>query len=169
MQKKIKLTLFSFIKKYGKPDFLFIMLPDLDRSIYFDRLSGKYVNALAVPVVPKDSEGKRMAQPWTEYSETYKKEQIVLEVSVMMSMLESFCNESGIVLRWLTWDQECQDVLCDLGFEKNVKIDKKEILKIKNTKTLPYWETASDGNHFGSQFSTYVSEIIMESLLNENY
>jgi hypothetical protein len=159
----------SFINKYGKPKFLFMLLPNIDRGLIFDKSKKKYVTAIPGYFQPKEDKRREESKVYIDFSENYEISDILLHVSIQINLLESFCNEAGILFKWSTWNEDSQKIFKELGFKNFLEWDLDYFSKVKNTKDLPYWEYGNDGVHFGSSFSTYASKLFLNSIPREHY
>lgn len=157
----------SFINKFGKPKFLFMLLPNIDRGLIFDKKSKRYVTAIPGPFMPVDKKEQESSRVYLDFSENYEVSDILLHVSIQMNLLENFCNEAGIFFRWSTWNTDSKKAFKELGFKNFLEWDENYFDKVHNVDNLPYWEYGNDGVHFGSSFSTYASELFTDSIREE--
>jgi hypothetical protein len=170
-------NLITFIKTVGKPDYIFLLLPNMSRNFTFSKESNKFggVNFLKNPTRSED----------IKYKESYVHENTLLTTSMLINTLETFCELSDIKLIWSSWIPEDNLFFEDLGFkyflnfkenlfkytappdsslEEDQKINNQnnydtlvEFLNMKNKNKEPYWHSAREG-HPGSYFTSVCAD-----------
>jgi hypothetical protein len=149
----------SFIRNYGKPNAIFVMLTEIGRSVYF--YDDEYYSVF--PPFEDEYEDKKKLQ--IEYEKHFVKENILFVELEMINMLYDYCKESGIELFLCTWDFETKKQLDQTGlniflFERNIIFfDKKLNKNINNDKK---WKFALDGYHPGILWNIIVAERIFK-------
>lgn len=167
-------NIITFINTVGKPDYIFMYLPNISRLLKWDENEYKGIgNDLFVD--KKNLIG-------------YSVEDTAMWTSTLLHLLELLCDLSNIKLIWSTWMRDQADFYKSIGFKHYFDLDfnisdlyvtPPEIHKIRNPKYVgykyeydkllkdinkkninnePYWSSARDGWHFGSLFSETVSE-----------
>ena len=156
----------SFIRTFGKPDYIFMMLPDLSRSVVFLKESNRYIKTF---VNDWSETLKNKAQK--KYIEYYEYENSILKYSMLLNMLEDFCESNNIKLLWTTWRVEDDKVYKSLNFRNYFSPDlnfKMTDPSNQNIFNRPYWKTAEDGGHPGTGWHQYISELYFSRLnINE--
>jgi hypothetical protein len=150
----------AFIEEYGKPDYVFLCLPDIGRSIFYsDRYkeySIFYMNAGFLYL--KDLQKRNMLQ-------NYKYEDNIQRHSLTIRLFEKYCSEAGINLFWTTWDTEDAKLYNELNFSNFIYLeglDPDLLRKKENVNNYKFWEIAEDRNHFGSSWTSYLSDKFFE-------
>ena len=149
-----------FIKKYGKPDYLFIMFPGVNRDLFYSSEKNDFINGLI----------------WNEYLScnkttqqkfnlNYIEENSILLSTTFLYMIEEFCKSLNINLVWSTWREKDQNLFKDLNFE-NFIILNLEDNKI-NINNFPHWDIAQDGHHPGTSWSIQVADTYFDWVINE--
>lgn len=91
-----------YISKYGKPDNLFILLPNIGRSVEWSAESG-WFNKQEYPSLyvsgSNDSSVYVSAQSPAEYRKSF------VSFATSWKLFEDFCLASGIKLLWGTWEE----------------------------------------------------------------
>lgn len=158
-------NVYSFIRSYDKPKYLFICFPDMQRNMYYSEERQAYIKAYASTkfIGHKDKDQER-------YTLEFIPENNLLLATTQISALEDYCAEAGINLIWTTWVYEDYKIYKDLGFKFLMDPDTSFIqLNIKskntyypNTDNLPYWGLARDGGHPGTAWNTHISKRFLE-------
>jgi hypothetical protein len=149
-----------FVKEFGKPDYLFIMFPGMNRDLFYSSKDNDFINGLI----------------WNEYlfcdkttqqkfNLSYIEENNILLSTTFLYMLEEFCKNSNIKLVWSTWREKDQNLFKDLNFENFILLNV-ESNKI-NINELPHWDIAQDGHHPGTSWSTQVADAYFDWVINE--
>jgi hypothetical protein len=159
----------SFIRSYGKPEYLFIVFPDSGRDFIFNKYNNSYS-----AVDPRYFE--HTSDFTADYTKSYRYETNILKYSEMIKMLEDFCNQSGIKLLWTTWYYPDYDIYKNLEFDNLCPTDTtflqadpgfyrifNEIeygsnYPYNNIDNLPYWSVARDLVHPGTAWTTHITK-----------
>jgi hypothetical protein len=153
-------NVYSFIRSYGKPKYLFICFPDMQRNIYYSEKRQVYIKAYAstkfIGHSDKDQE---------KYTLNFIPENNLLLATTQISALEDYCSEAGINLIWTTWVYEDYEIYKDLGFKFLIDLDNAvNPGDYPNTKNLPYWKFAKDGGHPGTAYNAHISNKFIEAM-----
>jgi hypothetical protein len=147
-----------FIEKYGKPENLFIVFPELNRCIETD--SKKTATVSLFEIVPGILE---------EYDNILHSSSKIVNMVRSVNLLqiknfEMYCKNIGINLIWSNWSNESEEKILEEGFFNNYVsiINEKDIADKAielgyNYKTLEL--TRPDGNHHGEIFHDYWANI----------
>lgn len=164
----------AFCKKYGRPDYIFVCLPDVARSIYWSEEYEQYMKMFPNINLFR----QKLSRTQAEYTKNYIHENNWLIAADYMRYLEDYCELAGIKLLWNTWHNEEEQVWERLGF--NNYVHSTEIwnswkpstwndqtpFPYENHKNLPYWEIGRDDGHPGTCWSTKQSEAFFAEVLN---
>jgi hypothetical protein len=170
----------SFINTYGKPDYLFLCIPDLTRNVIYDGVEKRYKNVYAAKRYLEDRKKYKYEY---EYVKNFVYENnIYLGVNIIQS-IETLCNISNIKLIWTAWHKPEIEIYKNLGFNNffeipstiNPIIDEhlynaEEEIKqadLENINNIPYWKKARDMNHPGTRWSHKIADLFFESMINK--
>lgn len=109
--KEIIMSIIDYFDKFGAPETLFIMLPNLERYIwYIDTFKDKQLNGYYGVCIDDNNVGKitglhDFKTKKRKSSNTETMEEFANFV-MMMKILEVFCIESNTELFWSTWDDK---------------------------------------------------------------
>lgn len=161
---KIISNLLNFIKIYGDPDYIFILLPNIARWIeWIDESKGYEQIGLS---------------PWHENKknkdDTTLKDQRDLLISfiLIMRLFESYCEGKNIKLLWATWDQKDEDnysFLLKNGIFKNfIRIQNDQIKEVllSNKTNNPKKLLARDG-HLGLGFHELWADAFIDNFIKQ--
>ena len=119
-QNKIIVNLIKYIYKYGKPDNIIILMPEIIRSYGFWNEGGAFKPKMYRQFKSDDGiEHNSMALP-----NDVPLELLALNYIQSMRVLESICKMSEIDLVWSTWDKETSDIIDSQGFSNFIPISK---------------------------------------------
>jgi hypothetical protein len=134
----------NFIKKYGNPHCIFLMLPDLGRSVeYGDKL---YYNNIT--------------------SKNINLETLFFYDANILILLEEFCKTNNIKLFLMSWHYQTYKLYNEIGlkFYKILDHELNPIYFIKNIKNYkdPLLLKGSDGVHPGGLWNFAVADMIIK-------
>lgn len=142
-------NIYKYCDKYGKPDTIFMFLPEFSRkNIWTD---------LGYAVFLPDSQNF--------YSLYRSKEDNTYYMYNMIKNLERFCNNSGIRLIWSCWSEQDSQTCSELDFSNYMHISYEKIqdsITNFNESSDPYFYTARDRSHPGLAFSNGISNIFLK-------
>lgn len=149
-----------FIKKYGNPDYLFIMFPGVNRDLFYSSEKNDFINGLIWNQYLRSDKTTQQ-----KFNLNYIEENAILLSTTFLYMLEEFCKNSNIKLIWSTWREQDQDLFKDLNFNNFIllNINNNEA----NTNNFPHWDVAQDGYHPGTSWSIQVANAYFDWVLNE--
>lgn len=163
-------SVYSFIRSYGKPKYLFICFPDIQRNLYYSDKLKSYIKAYANTafIGGQDKDRER-------YTLNYQDEDNLLLATSQISALEDYCMEAGINFVWTTWVYRDYEVFKHLGFnflmdpdtsfiQANPSYNKSKTAYYTNINNLPYWEEAKDGAHPGTSWTTHISNKFIQEV-----
>jgi hypothetical protein len=143
-------NIFSFIKKYGAPDKLFVLFPDIHRSVYYS-YKQKEFGACTISINhlnhDLDQEIKNAVIGYNEGTQ-------LIQIVSYIHALEALCSALEIDLIWTTWNKQDANKFNKINFDCFVYTnifwpkDKKDFLE--NVEKNRYWDIASDDSHPGS-------------------
>jgi len=141
-------NVYNYIEKYGKPSNLFILFPEISRSL-------SYIEDEYFTVVSKNQKDHK-----------YKTfEDSIFSTYLLIKSLEHYCKESGISLIWSSWDEDSSKIFNELGFFDFIYIEQSSIIKMaknKNERGNILYNIARDNAHPGLMYSDGVSEIFLK-------
>jgi hypothetical protein len=134
----------SFIKKYGKPDYIFLMLPELGRSVEYD--DELYINHCP--------------------STSINLETLFFYDANILILFEEFCKENNIKLFLMSWHYSTYNIYNETGLKFYQILDHSldPIYFIKNIKQYkdPLLFKGSDKTHPGGLWNLAVADIIIK-------
>jgi hypothetical protein len=153
-----------YISKYGKPDNLFILLPNIGRSIEWSEDSGWFVKQKYPSLYSSDHNDSSpyvSAHSPKEYRESF------VNFSTSWKLFEDFCMASGINFLWGTWE-EIDNYNFDktnifnnfVPLYKDSLFDNLEAYR-KDSKTAPNDLEKRDGHH-GRLFHEFWAESMLQ-------
>jgi hypothetical protein len=158
--------IFKYMAAYGKPDTIFINLPDAYRKYVVvdsegsDNTKGIDVNKIITGV----------HQAIYNLSSTENKKELFVYAYQYLMMLEEHCKSLGIDLYIFSYSQELNDLLKSWDIESVIFVERKAMNSAvwNNTKgnSLNYSLTARDARHFGWAFHDVWSDIMFNEYKN---
>jgi hypothetical protein len=150
-------NLFTFIKKFGNPKGIFILFPDIDRSIKLNRTEQDNRRSFFITTNNESI---------IENQEDKQKE--LLKAFHLIDMLEIYCNSHNIELLWSSWSTYLTESIvknnytflnfmnmANLEIEYDSMILKRllsgDVLKKPKELDNKYWKIARDNLHPGTQ------------------
>ena len=175
----IKNTL-SFVRNYGNPDFIFIMLPDPHRDLQYNKDTENFINCFPHTMwLNKPNVGEFKTKK--HFTLNYIPENTMLTGVDYLHMLEDICESNNIKLLWSTWSNESNSVYNKLNFR--YYIEKPDIENLRSTinekntdfpftnneNNLPYWAVAGDDQHPGTFWTTYIADLFYKEAKERGY
>lgn len=167
----------AFIRNYGKPTYLFLLLPDNARKVVYDSIEKKYLKVF--PNVNWLKESKNNIQK--KYTLTYEFENNVYDNLNLLHLLEDYCNESGIKLLWSSWNIGDYFVYESSKFNNFIKENPEEKYfttafprewegsYYENPNNIPYWKVAKDNCHPGTAWTHFNADLFFQKALEYEY
>lgn len=160
----------TFIKKFGKPDIVIAIMPNISRNIYFFKEDQTFRN-----VYITDSKHDPYAA-CKEYEIYYNNETEFFNYMFDIYMLEQYCESNGIKLIWSTWSshfgssrQNIKKVSSIRHYEElPYTVDNDMDTKFPNTMNLEWWDYSSD-NHPGGGWQHANAEFFYNKIIEKNY
>jgi hypothetical protein len=163
-------NVYSFIRSYGKPKYLFISFPDIQRNIYYSEKLQSYIKAYTNTFFIGSNDKDR-----ERYTLEFIFENNLLLATTQISALEDYCEEAGINLVWTTWVYGDYEMYKDLDFkflmdpdtnfiQANPSYSKSKDPYYPNVDNLPYWEEAADGAHPGTSWTKHISNKFIKEI-----
>lgn len=164
-------NIMGFIREHGKPDFIFLLLPDMGRALKYHTVLQQYARFHYSLISATDNDPLIR-----KYVKEYVQEDNLLIAVELLRMLEDYCEAADINLFWGTWFQKDEEIYKRMTFknyfslpegEKRLKpLRQKEnpLILPENTDNLPYWESARDDGHYGSCWTTYTASEIFKKV-----
>jgi len=170
-------NIFSFIKKYGNPEAIFISFPNLNRDIYYSTIKKEFIaQVVNVSHVFKGNDDMQ------DFVINYDEGANFIKTVAYVNALELFCNTNKIKLFWTTWCSEEVELLNKIKFDnyfiseqalwQGVKYISKNTKSNEYKKTIPdkflrFWELAADKSHPGINWNYQQSDFFLN--LYRNY
>jgi hypothetical protein len=163
-------NLMAFIRRYGAPDKVYLLLPHYSRKIIYDERSNNFKNAVLTKeefvslAHKKNSSVKR-------FYDSYCEEDAQLLAITLIGMFEDFCESKNIKLAWSSYDNVDHEDLYELiGFkfynryvapEYEPYYDDKSLghLIPENKDNVPHWVIGSDDDHPGASWHKDIAEM----------
>lgn len=170
-------NIMGFIRKYGKPDYIFAVIPGHSRKILFSEDTHKFFNGL----FPENNiYAKEHKAAIKRYVNAYDPRESLLEISTMIGMLEDLCMSLGINLLWSAYDEAIKHLAETVGHpsyiddphnfvkskDTNSPKGKSNISFYPNSNNVPYWEIAYDDLHPGAAWHHDFSNTVFKELLS---
>jgi hypothetical protein len=154
----------SFIRNYGKPNYIFIVFPDIARDFMFFEKENKFNNVNANTRHIIEQKIKNLPNALIDYTITFNEYDALMKSVEQIWHLEELCKLSGIKLFWTSWEDGFHNEFFKLNFNNFVEQTTPNHLNINN---LEYWDMANDKKHFGSKWTSWQGKIFSEKLLND--
>lgn len=151
------MILLEYIKNFGKPDQILLLLPETLRPIGYDFNNFKQENLSSNKDLPKDIVNSHLTD------------------IMLLKIFECFCKLNNIKFLWSSWCDEEESLLSFYNFENYFSMNMSNIQNVivnnfdefsDNTKSLSYNLKKSDG-HKGVWFHNYWASKFYERLINE--
>lgn len=151
-------TSMAFIKKYGKPDYILFLLPNIGRDIFIKN------NELTNLHVGKED---KLSMSFTK---TFSYENALYRACTMLDLFETYCKEAGIIFHWTSWMDDDNLFYDQYGFENYFNMDGSSISKyehLKNANNEKFWEYALDGGHFGYRSNLMIADAFYDKIFSD--
>ena len=159
----------AFIREYGAPDEIYLLLPpDSRKLVYVDRIKKFKSMVMSSAGYKKMFDGN---DPETKrFYESYCKEDSYLLSITLIGFFEDFCKSNNIGLTWTHYDEiDDGDLYDKVGFRFYKKYaiddcndyhDQDCIDKMpKNIEGIPHWEIGADDEHPGVWWHTEIAKM----------
>lgn len=181
-------NIFSFIRNYGRPDYIFLVLPDLAREFLYSEKGARFINGHANDKFLID---KNAPAELKNFSSSFDEFNYAMYVIEYIWMLEEFCKYANIKFFWSTWSQESAKFFNNINSFKNYlphdfKIFKEMALDISDNDKInsfifnnkitenniisyikKYWVFANDKSHYGVFWTHEISKMFGEKIIND--
>lgn len=162
----------SFINLYGKPDYVFLLLPGWTRDIRFLGEKQEPINVSIHMPINKDKDQRKVIELFVERHDDFA----ALNTFVTsMQLLELFLNSANINFVWTSTNLLNQKAVgkrfefsnyreVDHVFDKAVSLLQpiSDVSVYPNTEGLDYWALSKDGSHPGVAFHHDLARIFFE-------
>ena len=163
-----------YVSRYGKPNNLFILLPNIGRSIdWSDEYNSWYAKQAYTKIGPnKMLDSKKKNRPEELSDKEYKK--MFIDFVISWRLFEDFCDAANIRLIWGTWEPIDDYNFAKLNLFNNfVPLPKTDLPKIidkyrKGAKITPRDLEKRDGHH-GRLFHEYWADTMLEESKRRNF
>jgi len=159
-------NIFTFIRNYGKPNYIFIVFPDIARNFMFHDNNKCFQN---VTYHTKSLTNRSIMTPhYTRYALGFHEHDAMMSFVEDVWALEQFCELTNIKLFWTTQDSRLEELIINNIKVKNfVVTNNKDLTQLENINNLEYWDIANDNAHRGSSWTSYVAKKFIEQVLND--
>jgi hypothetical protein len=160
-------NIIAFIRNYGKPNYIFVVFPDVARDFLYDKDLKKFWNVSAQAKFLTEENKKK---PVFEYTLSFNEYDATMKAIEAIWYLEEICKWAGIKLFWTTWFSNCSDNFKNYNFNNFVEQDWKyfnNVAKSSNPDNVPYWRIANDGSHMGSYWTSWQGKFFSGFVSNE--
>jgi len=147
-------NIMTFIRKYGKPNYICILMPPVERDLKFDRKSGKFYNVLR----GGNYFNGDYPDVYLHYVKNDKQEDDALKVVNYIKLFEDYCNASNILLVWTYWHMYDADLYKEYSFDNIINLSSDFELFPSN------WAVAKDILHPGIDFHNFVSDLFYDKI-----
>lgn len=157
-------NIISFIRNYGKPDYIFIIFPDIARDFMFNDKKNSFNNVNAHPFYLTQKKQPTIFKNLVDYTLNFNEYDALMKAIEHVWYLEELCKLSGIKLFWTSWEHRFHDEFFKLNFKNFIEQTMPNDLNINN---LEYWDEANDRIHYGSKWTSWQGKIFSEKVLND--
>lgn len=170
---KIISNIFIYIEKFGNPDAIFILFPNISRWVDWIDDNDGYLHIGLSPYSPD-----RVARNSKDDSNIKTLMSNLVQFVSMMKIFEKYCETNGIKLFWATWDkydEKNYQVLSENGTFKNfVHLDMMKFEEDLGIENMTYKEFIDMRGslfrrdvHLGQKFHDYFSQIFLSEYNKE--
>ena len=157
---------FNYIRNFGKPKGVFLLLPNLQRQINFIENKEKNV-VMFINSYRNRSQEENISRVISEKTNLF-------EFYNTLKMLEDYLFELDIPLIWTTWDPNLDKKISkSKGFKNYVTLDNFKVYHKLNSSKKPeeldndYWDVARDNSHLGSKYHLFYASIMYDEWKNK--
>lgn len=169
---KIVQNIRTYIKKYGAPDILYILLPNIGRMFHVFDANDQWYYIQKYPTIKSTKFSSNIHQPIGISPEEYKK--IFMDFVVSWRLFEDFCESLDIKLIWSSWEEIDDINFTNLKSFKNfLPINNKDMFQ-EILSNNPNGKVASNGlskrdGHHGVLTHKYWANKFMEESIRRGY
>jgi hypothetical protein len=150
----------AFIRKYGNPDFIFLLIPISSRDIILDEKNKVFERGMHELQWIIQNEHVDLKSKKRYYDGFNSEEALLLSID-LMHMMEDICNSKNIKFMWSAYDGDDTEIYKKCGFSNFITLDK-QVDEVINTNNLPYWDKAKDNVHPGAKYHSYATKVILQ-------
>jgi lysophospholipase L1-like esterase len=154
-------NLISFISKYGAPDAIFALFPDMNRHVIFHPRDNNFIQYAPTTKNIKD----KNSDPYIfSKARSYAFEDRMYSSVNQIRMLEELCKAYNIKLFWNSWSGVDADIYAELKFNNfcpfyDYSFREEEVYLTIPEKFKKYWDSARDVNHPGIKYMSNVAKM----------
>jgi hypothetical protein len=162
----------TYIKQYGAPDILYILLPNIGRMFHVFEVDDQWNYIQKYPTIKSTKFSSNRHQPVGISPEEYKK--IFMDFVVSWRLFEDFCESLNIKLIWASWEEVDDINFTRLNPFKNfLPISNKEMF-LEILTNNPDGKVATAGlskrdGHHGRLTHEYWAKKFMEESIGRGY
>jgi len=159
---------YTFIEKYGKPDYICMLLPPIQRTLRLDK-DNKLFKTKQDPDYFDNVE--HFAKIFFEKKSTLSLE--FFNNIFTIKNFETFCKINNIKLAWFCWEKISQKIYENLNFNNlisliNFENETVELLTEHKKNNNKYWHFAADNNHLGLIQHISWSNLFFDKIMENN-
>ena len=155
---------YNFIKTFGKPEYLFLLLPPFYRNIsVVYKKNKKGLVTKQTPLFFSDLDEFNNVFK----TDKYNSQNLLFHHINALHNFEQFCYINNIKLFWFCWDNLSQNIYEGFNFEKIVLTKDFANLENDNVDNILYWDWAADNNHQGYRWHKKWANTFIKKI-NEN-
>jgi hypothetical protein len=166
-------NLMAFIRKYGAPDQIYLLLPPYSRKLIYDEAYDNFKSVVMNKHQYKELVHKKNASIKRFY-DSYCEEDSLLFATTLMGIFENFCEAKNIDLIWTSYGTIANDdVYSASGFkfykqyvapESELYANNKTFLHLipENKDGIPHWEIGADGDHPGAAWHQDIAKMFFD-------
>lgn len=155
---KVITNFMVYIKKYGIPEYLFVLLPNVSRSFSWSDEKQHFSYDQRYPEYYL--ENSKIGDPlFVVYPEDYKKDLIDFKIS--WNMFEQYCKSIGVKMLWSTWESlDSINIEFMGGWESFINVaDNESFMKFVNeyykTNKIKKDDMKRRDHHYGTVYNKY--------------
>lgn len=157
-------NVFSFIVKYGSPNYIFICFPDMSRKVIYDKEELKYIKTFAHPHFIKN----KVSDASYKYNTSYDEENNFYYNTLLIHMLEQICQDLNIKLIFTTWFWPELELYKKINFKNFYYLNLSNLYGKDVEHENPYFGIARDGMHPGYLWNATISNKFFNRLKDDN-
>ena len=154
----------AFIRKYGSPDIVVLLLPPENRNILFDEENNTFTKGMRESNWLLKHSGNISKKSKIRFYRGYNQTESYLLAIDLMHMLEDILFEKNIPFVWATHQDKDEKIYEKIKFKNFVKIDYSNGIEVNESEAMPYWEIAKDNAHPGSKWHVFFAEFIFKKI-----
>lgn len=169
-------NIMTYIKKYGKPDKIFVLFPNIGRFYKWQETVDDYEIFNYFGSVPNSVDSFKKDESWKRKITVEQQRSNFIIFTMMVKLFEDYCNSNSIDLVWGTWDREdelnYENVSVFANYIKMANetefIKKNKDFFVKEIEVKKDWERKRDG-HAGYLYHYLWSQCFLGRIDTKEY